>query len=807
MQPNFAFADVSLPVPLDRCFTYRLPETLRHRVQQGCRLLVPFGARKMAGVVLRVHNEPPPVEAKDALRLLDPEPAFDNDLLELGRWVAHYYCAPLGEVLRSMAPISAEVRHARIWALSQKGIDVVRQLGLDGAETDPATEILRALEARPLAEATLERKVPGAKKLLASLEKKGLVEAEHSAGVRDPLRAPAAKLLAEFLSRPAEGTRLPRAERELLAYLELHPGPHRLSDLEQAVKGASQAGRALARKHFIRLRYDLAAGDASWARPRHTLTGPQQQAFDSIRAALAASRFQAFLLHGVTGSGKTEVYLNAIEAALELGRGALLLVPEIALTPAVAGQFHARFGDQVSILHSAFNDAERAEQWRRLRSGAARVGVGTRSAVFAPVQNLGLVIVDEEHDQSYKQEETPRYHGRDVAVLRAQRAGAVAVLGSATPSLESRYNAQRGKYALLELPARIADRPLPSVEIIDMREEFLETRQSALFSRRLLDSIAAKLEAGEQTILLMNRRGFSSSVSCRSCGERLQCVHCAIGLTFHRRDNRLLCHYCNYAQRVPKVCPHCGSEYLYFLGSGSEKVEDELRRHFPQARIARLDRDTAAGKNQYERILGGFREGVFDILVGTQMIAKGHDIPNVTLVGVINADIGLALPDFRAAERTFQLLTQVAGRAGRHHLPGLVVIQTNSPDHYAIRCAAAQDYAQFYGKELEFRRLMRYPPFCAMANVLVRAATQEAAMRLSAEAAQQLGPGGDGIKILGPAEAPVPRLKSEYRYQILIKALSRPRLNEMLHALRRHAAEQKWPATALVVDVDPMTLL
>lgn len=807
MEINFAYADVSLPVPLDRSFTYRLPESLRSRVQPGCRLLVPFGARKLAGVVLRVHNEPPGVEARDALRLLDAEPAFDSAMLELGSWVAHYYCAPPGEVLRSMAPISSEVRHARIWALTRKGIDVTRQLGLDGQPADAVTAVLRALESRPLAEVTLERKVPGARKLLVSLERKGLVSSEHSAAVRDPLRAPADKLLAEFARRPAEGVKLPRAERELLAYLELHPGPHRLSDLAQSVPGGSQAGRALARKALATLRYDLAAGDASWARPRHALSGPQQQAFEAIRAALHERRFQAFLLHGVTGSGKTEVYLNAIEAALELGRGALLLVPEIALTPAVAGQFHARFGDQVAILHSAFNDAERAQQWRRLRCGAARVGVGTRSAVFAPVEHLGLVIVDEEHDQSYKQEETPRYNGRDVAVLRAQRAAAVAVLGSATPSLESRYNAERGKYTLLELPARIADRPMPSVEIVDMREEFLETRQSALFSRRLLDSIAAKIEAGEQTILLMNRRGFSSSVSCRSCGERLQCIHCAIGLTFHRRDNRLLCHYCNYAQRVPKVCPNCGSEYLYFLGSGSEKVEDELRRHFPEARIARLDRDTAAGKNQYERILGGFREGVFDILVGTQMIAKGHDIPNVTLVGVINADIGLALPDFRAAERTFQLLTQVAGRAGRHHLPGLVIVQTNAPDHYAIRCAAAQDYAKFYEKELEFRRLMRYPPFCAMANVLVRAATQEAALKLSAEAAQRLGPGGDGIKVLGPAEAPVPRLKSEYRYQILIKALSRPRLSEMLHALRRHAVEQKWPATALVVDVDPMTLL
>ncbi|MGQ9918190.1 MAG: DEAD/DEAH box helicase, partial [Bryobacteraceae bacterium] len=404
MQQLFAFADVSLPVPLDRLFTYSLPESLRHRVRPGCRVLVPFGARRLTGLVLRVHNEPPGVETRDVLRLIDADPIFDAAMLELGQWVAHYYCAPLGEVLRAMAPLAADVRQTRIWALTQKGLDVARQLGLDGEPVDPATAVLRALEARPLAETTLERKVPGAKKLLASLERKGLVEAEQAASLRDPLRAQAEKLLAEFARRPDEGVKLARPERELLAYLELHPGPHRLTELEKAVKGASRAGRALARKGLATLRYDAAAGDPAWARPRHTLTEPQQHAFDRIRAALETRRFHAFLLHGVTGSGKTEVYLNAIEAALAMGRGALLLVPEIALTPAVAGQFHARFGGQVAILHSAFHDAERAEQWRRLRSGAARVGVGTRAAVFAPVRARGLVLGADEPDQSSKQE-------------------------------------------------------------------------------------------------------------------------------------------------------------------------------------------------------------------------------------------------------------------------------------------------------------------------------------------------------------------------------------------------------------------
>lgn len=806
MDRQFLYADVSLPVPLDRAFTYRLPETLRHRVQTGCRLLVPFTGRKLTGVVVRTHNHPPDAQARDALRLIDAEPVFDEHLLRLAQFIANYYCAPLGEVLRTMAPLGGEMRKTKIWALTDKGHQVTRQLVMETGDPDSATALLRALEARPLAEATLERKIPGAKKLLKNLEKKGLVAQEENLAGRDPLRAPASKLRVEFSARP-EGVKLLKAERELLAFLELHPGEHNLEELSRQVKNASPAARALARRGLLKLQTEALTADTQWASAPHQLNGDQQAALAAIMAALREASYQTFLLHGVTGSGKTEVYLSAIEEALRLGRGALLLVPEIALTPAVAGQFHARFGDQVAILHSAFNDSERAAQWRRLRSGAARVGVGTRSAVFAPVQNLGLIIVDEEHDNSYKQEETPRYHGRDAAIIRAHMAGGVAVLGSATPSLESRHNAERGKSKLLSLDSRIGGRPMPQVEIVDMREEFLETRQNALFSRRLVEAVNARLEAGEQTILLMNRRGYSSAVTCRACGERVECPNCAVGLTHHRRDKRLLCHYCGHAARIPEKCPQCGSEHVYFVGSGSEKVEDELHRSFPRARVARLDRDTVTTKHHYQHILGGFREGNYDILVGTQMIAKGHDIPNVTFVGVVSADIGLGMPDFRAAERTFQLLTQVAGRAGRHHLPGHVLLQTINPDHYAVRCAAAQDYAKFYEKELEFRRLMRYPPFSAMANILVRAEKQEDALRLSAELARILGEPGPGMKVLGPAEAPVPRLKNEFRYQMLIKTTSRPNLNERLRELRRYAAEAKWPATSLVIDVDPLSLL
>jgi primosomal protein N' (replication factor Y) len=775
-------------------------------VQPGCRLLVPFGAKKLAGVVVRCHDEPPKKPPRQALRLLDEEPALSEELMSLGQWIAAYYCAPLGEVFRIMAPLRWEVHPSTVYSLTDAGRDAARQLVLSPISTDPAAQLLYMLEARPLSESYLKKKLEQADKLLNSLERKGLIRREEVHLVRDPLRAPASKLRVRLSGKQPLG-KLSRAERELLAYLELHPGAHNVGELERIVRGASRAGRLLARKKIVLLDPEPPGVTFTYPAPRHALNVYQQMAFDRIRKTIEAKRFHTFLLFGVTGSGKTEVYLRAIEATLAQGRGVLLLVPEIALTPAVAGQFYHRFGDRVAILHSAFTDRERTEQWRRIRTGAAPVVVGTRSGVFAPVPNLGLIVVDEEHDQSYKQEETPRYHGRDVAIVRAKALGACVVLGSATPSLESRYNAERGKYTLLELPERIERRALPDVRLIDMRVEFLETRKQSLFSRALVGAIDERLTNNEQVMLLLNRRGFSSFMACRKCGERLQCVNCAVTLTFHRRDQRMLCHYCNYATRVPKVCPKCGSEHIYFLGAGSERVEEELRRNFPRARIARMDRDTITGKREYETILNDFRAGHYDILVGTQMIAKGHDIPNVTLVGVVNADVALGLPDFRASERVFQLLTQVAGRAGRGETPGVVLVQTINPDHYAIRFAAAQDYNLFYQKEIQYRRVLRYPPFSAMANLLIRSKMQEEAARMSAELERILTPPPDGAKILGPAEAPVPRLREEYRYQLVVKSPSRKILGEIVHKARQFAMDAGWNSTALVIDVDPLTLM
>ncbi len=802
-----SYCDISLPVPLDQAFTYSLPETLRHRVTAGCRLIVPFGSRKLTGIVLRCHSERPPMEARPAWRLVDSEPVLDEKMIELGRWIAGYYCAPLGEVLRAMTPLGAEVREGRVYSLTSKGRDATRQLLLDDSAEDPEIRLLRLLESRPLSAAHLQKQVPMGLKLLRALEKKGLVQSEAVHGQRDPLRSASGRLRIVQV-RPPDGLKLPKAERELLAYLDLHPGSHNLKEVEESVKNASPAARSLARKGILELKPErLEMPRFPVPDRRHVLNAHQQQALDAVVASLRARAFHPFLLFGVTRYGKTEVYLRAIEEALALGRGALLMVPEIALTPAMAGQFFQRFGDRVAILHSAFSDSERAGEWRRIRSGEAPVVVGTRSGVFAPVANLGLIVVDEEHDQSYKQDETPRYNGRDVALVRARAEGACVVLGSATPSMESRYNAERGKYVLLELPERVEQRPLPKVELVDMRGEFLETRKQATFSRRLIEEIRARLANGEQTMLLLNRRGFASFLVCRACGKRLECVNCSVTLTFHRRDRRMLCHYCSYAAPVPRLCPECHSEHIHFQGIGSERIEDELHREFPKARIARMDRDSVTGKRSYQTILEGFREGSFDILVGTQMIAKGHDIPNVTLVGVVNADIGLALPDFRSAERTFQLLTQVAGRAGRGDTPGIVLVQTSAAEHYAVRFASAQDYANFYRKEMQFRRAMRYPPFAALANVLVRDEDQSRALRLSGEIGHLLQPPPEGLRVLGPAEAPVARVQKEFRYQTLLKSANRAMLGQVLQRIRAYAVESRWSPTALVIDVDPLSLM
>jgi primosomal protein N' (replication factor Y) len=526
------------------------------------------------------------------------------------------------------------------------------------------------------------------------------------------------------------------------------------------------------------------------------------------------------LLYGVTGSGKTAVYIAAIQRALDRGKSALLLVPEIGLTPGTAMHMVAAFGGEVALLHSQLTPDERAEQWHRIRRGEARVVIGTRSAVFSPLENLGLILVDEEHDGAYKQEETPRYHGRDVAVMRAKLAGCAVVLGSATPSLESWHNAEVGKYARIDLLQRVADRPMPVVELVDMREEFRATGQEQIFSRQLLAETQATLDRGEQAIILLNRRGYSFVVMCRKCGEKMECENCAIALTYHKGQgsrvegqgddvappgSRLECHYCGFKVGVPKACPHCTSEHLYFLGAGSQQGEERLAGLFPGARIGRMDRDTVRTRGDMERLLERLHSGEINLLVGTQMIAKGH---GVTFVGVVGADFALGLPDFRSAERVFQLLTQVSGRAGRGELPGKVLVQTYQPSHYVHEFAQHHNFAGFAAREMYFRRAMKYPPLSVLANVLVQGETLEEVLgwskRIGRWLEQKRFP---GVRVLGPAPAPISRIKRIYRYHLLLKAEQRSKLGVLLKELIPWLEAEEIPRRNVVVDVDAVHLM
>ena len=834
------FCDVALAVPLDMAFTYRVPAEAAPVV--GGRVLVPFRQQRMTGIVVELHDRKPSVTAKKIISVLDPAPVLDEKLLRLGRWIADYYLAPIGEVFRTMLPLTAEFKRSIGYRLKDAGQMTLHQAGTSGSSArsrrtpeEQAAEfrVLDYLVARSFEEDGLG--VPHVSPLLRDVgtppDGRELIREETLRSATRVTRAVLAgmvrkKWLArEDVSAPQDATRtvkiaaLKTAEgklndnqRVLIDTLTGSGGRVPLETLQSLEVPRSTLG-TLVRRGMVEIVEAPADFSVSRSKPRSApfefeLNAAQKSALGRMCESVAARKFSGLLLHGITGSGKTAVYLAAMRGVLEGGRSAILLVPEIGLTPAVAADLHQIFGDEVAILHSALSDKERAEQWHRIKRGGARMVVGTRSAVFAPVADLALIIVDEEHDSSYKQEETPRYHARDIAVVRAKMSNAVVVLGSATPSLESYYNAKKNKYTLVELPDRVEQRPLPEVEIIDMRLEFQETGHEQVISRKLAAEIQDRIEKKEQVMVLLNRRGYSPVVLCRTCGKKLECRDCAIALTHHKREHKMVCHYCGYLAPVPKACVHCGSEYVYFLGTGSEKLEELLHGMFPQARIARLDRDTVRGHEDFERTLNALNEGELDLLVGTQMIAKGHDIHGVTLVGVVGADVALGLPDFRAAERTFQLLTQVAGRAGRGQTPGKVVLQTLFQDHYAVQYAARHDFIGFYEKELQFRSWMHYPPYSALANVLVRSDKLDDALQWSGILGKWFdSTRHEGVRVLGPAAAPIMRLKRDYRYHFVLKSPSREKLNTTLRAMLAYAAQQKIPRTQVIVDVDALWLM
>jgi primosomal protein N' (replication factor Y) len=829
--------EVALPVPLDRTFTYAIRDG--QLPQRGARVIAPFRNEKLIGVVTALNvKAPQDFELRFLEAVLDDEPLLSDQLLTLAEWMAQYYLAPLGEVLRAMLPLMAEVRRTVYYRITDLGRDVLArsfdggsaQSGVKGPalqassrrrgklspeEQDLERRVLsRLASGEPVKVSTLRTATAATLPVLAALVRKKWIAREASAVERDARRMERFAVLIPETRLPV----LTQKQQAILAELAACGGELPLAEL-RARDLPSSTLQTLVRRALVRIEERPATfrlGGIQPAASPFRLNEPQTDALASLATALGG--FHPFLLHGVTGSGKTAIYLAAMQRALDRGLSSILLVPEIGLTPQSVGLLDRAFGQKVALLHSALTPEERSEQWRRIRRGDAPIVVGTRSAIFAPAPNLGLILVDEEHDQSYKQEETPRYNARDVAVMRAKLSNAVVVLGSATPSLESWQNSVQGKYVRIEIRDRVMNRPLPEVELVDMRTEFQQTGQDQLFSRALVAQTQEVLDRNEQALILLNRRGYSFAVLCRACGEKLECQNCAISLTHHkppaedaglaREGQRLECHYCGFRRTVPARCPKCDSEHLYYLGAGSEQGEERLQEIFPTARIGRMDRDTVRGRHDLERLLARLHSGEINLLVGTQMIAKGHDIHGITLVGVVGCDHALSMPDFRAAERVFQLMTQVSGRAGRGNLPGRVVVQTYYPDHYAILAASHHDYTAFVDRELKYRRWMHYPPFGALANVLVQSQKLEEATAWSAELGkwfQQTAP--EAVRVLGPCTAPIARIKGTWRFHLILKASSRKALNAALRAMLAHADTAEIPRRNLVVDVDALRLM
>jgi primosomal protein N' (replication factor Y) (superfamily II helicase) len=827
------FCDVALPVPLDQTFTYAVNGVVP---SVGARVLVPFSGQKLMGVVVRVHEDAPAddFEIKPVQQVLDDAAILPAELMKLAEWIAQYYVAPLGEVLRGMLPLAAEVKRHFFYRIAEAGRRVLyegaakgssRRSKLSAEEQNREYAVLNYLEGGEQAKMSALRSATGANKgLLEGMVKKKWLVREAVAEERDARRMEKVAVLIAEVRLP----KLNENQTAVMAELAAVGGRMRVNDLRITLTRMGVPASTLAtliKRGLVSLEEvaeEFRLGGVSSQGKKHAhehdLNEAQMEALGTIAAAMEKGGFRPHLLYGITGSGKTTVYFAAMRRALDAGKSALLLVPEIGLTPAMAAQMYAAFAGEVALLHSQLTPDERAEQWHRIRRGEARIVVGTRSAVFAPMVNLGLIIVDEEHDSSYKQEETPRYHGRDVAVMRGKLNDTVVVLGSATPSLESWSNAEKGRYARVELRERVMERPLPAVELVDMRAEFRETGQEQIFSRRLIEETQLTLDRGEQVILLLNRRGYSTVVMCRSCGEKIECENCSISMTYHKKvsendaiaqpGQRLECHYCGSRRNVPKVCPKCESEHLYFLGAGSQQGEERLQELFPAARIGRMDRDTVRGRSDMERLLARLHGGEINLLVGTQMIAKGHDIHGVTLVGVIGADFQLGLPDFRAAERVFQLLTQVSGRAGRGDLPGKVLVQTYHPDHYAIQFAAKHDYPGFVAKEMNYRRWMHYPPFTVLANVVIQSEKLEEATAWAGTLGRWFQQSRlDKVRLLGPAAAPIVRLKRIYRYHFVLKAQKRQALGATLRTMLAYAETQGIARRNLVVDVDAVHLM
>lgn len=840
-------AKVIVDVPVrstDRPFDYIIPDALKLWTEVGSRVAVPFGGRTVQGFVVSLESGDTGSNSKlkPIVEVLDLLPPLSPELVELADWMSQRYACRRISALQAMLPTALKGKAERLISLGdaaesgQPPGDELFPLFLEeGNEEQEIIDFVRRHS--EVSMKLLTRSFPDAAETIKFMVRRGVLSESQS--IKDKLGkkklkavdlaiglAAARESLSGFPARSAR-------QKEVLSYLiemeAMLPMP--MKDILSILQVTAGTVKALEDKGYIEIseievyRDPYQGRDFKPSAPL-PLTAEQQAVYDRIVTVIERQIHEVFLLHGVTGSGKTEIYLQCIQRCIEQGRQAVVLVPEIALTPQMVERFKGRFGSGVAVMHSRLSVGERYDEWRKIREGKAMVAVGARSAVFAPFANLGLIIMDEEHEGSYKQEENPKYHARDVAVRRAEQGGAAVILGSATPSLES-YHAARSQSdihfspVLLEMPSRALGNKLPKVDVVDMRAELKEGNRS-MFSRRLHAALAARLERGEQTVLLLNRRGFSTFVMCRSCGYVAGCPECDISLTYHSRSDNLRCHYCGHAEPAPKLCPECGSEHIRFFGTGTQRVEEELGKLFPGIRVIRMDVDTTTEKGSHEKLLNQFRDKKADVLLGTQMVAKGLDFPDVTLVGVITADSALNLPDFRAAEKTFQLLTQVAGRAGRHQLPGEVVVQSYTPEHYSIIHASGHDYRSFVRDELKHRKELHYPPYCRLILVTLSHEQLPLLLKLAENYAQGIQGkarqlrwfgsldklSSDALDLLGPVASPLPRLKSRYRFQCIIKwrgaidaiGLARQVAEELEDSVRDKGLQ-------ISIDVDPQMLM
>lgn len=808
-----SLADVAVPLAVHGTFTYSIPEGLRDAVRLGSRVEVPIGPKRSTAFVVALHDRPPDPGTK--LRpihavLDDDEPALIPEIIELCRWAADYYLAPLGEMLRVALPANMAARGKRDVSLA--GDEAMIAAALQSKRIlENDRKLLAELRRRPLPYAAAVE--ASSRSAIERLRDAGLVtisdRLQDAKGVRYDRF-----VVLQSVGKADEPLPTSKKQQEALDLLSVRGGEMSVAALEAAGIGTSTLG-TLARKELVRIerrprRHTLDAflaglDAAAFGEIRHS--EEQRAAIEAVRHSLGT--FAPFLLEGVTGSGKTEVYIELMRDAVRRGEQAILLVPEISLTPVFAARLKERFGERIAILHSSLSASERYDQWWRARRGQVDVAIGPRSALFTPFQRLGLIVVDEEGDAAYKQDETPRYNARDLAVVRAQLRNIPVILGSATPSLESRENAARGKYTLLRMTKRVEARPLPEVEIIDLRTEKgdKEDKGFVIFTSPLKSALNETFAMREQAIILINRRGYAPFLLCRECGHEFRCRDCSVTLTVHRREGMLVCHYCGLRKPIPSKCPLCNGEVLQPIGFGTEKVEERFRRDFPGIVCEVLDRDSTRKKGELVRILDRFRRGETQCLIGTQMLSKGHHFPNVTLTAVLTADAILGYPDFRSGEKTFYLLTQVAGRSGRGELRGKVLIQSAFPNHYAIQHATRHDYEAFYESEIEFRRTFHYPPVSAMIAILFRGEALPDVERAAFDSGRRLEEAVKnvaGTRIQGPAPAPMARIKGVFRYQILVRS---PQRTALRRAVESVMSGRRWKGVDVAIDVDPINIL